>query len=70
MLLLSRFKGERVVIGNVIEVEVVELRGRRVRLGIEAPKEIAVHRLEVAQAIASQGGSNGNASSVCPCCGK
>ena len=52
MLVLSRKKNESIVIGDSIVVTVVEIRGDRVRLGIEAPREIAVHRKEVAAAIA------------------
>lgn len=47
MLVLSRMKGERIIIGDDIEVVVVEIRGDRVRLGVEAPKEVPVNREEV-----------------------
>ena len=52
MLALTRKRGERIVIGGNIVVEVVEIRGDKVKLGIEAPREIAVDREEVAAAIA------------------
>ncbi len=47
MLVLSRKKNESIVIGNQIVITVVEVRGDRVRLGIEAPQEVPVHRREV-----------------------
>lgn len=51
MLVLSRKKNESIVIDDDITIVVVELRGDKVRLGIEAPKEISVHRSEVWDAI-------------------
>lgn len=51
MLVLSRKKNERIVIAGGIVITVVEVRGDRVRIGIEAPKEVAVHRQEVQEAI-------------------
>ena len=51
MLVLSRKKNERIVINDDITIVVVEIRGDKVRLGVEAPKEIPVHRREVADAI-------------------
>lgn len=51
MLVLSRKKDERIIIDNKIEIVVVEIRGDKVRLGIEAPKEVPVHRKEVHEAI-------------------
>lgn len=54
MLVLSRKKNESIFIGNDIEVVVVEVRGDKVRLGIQAPKEVVVHRREVYEAIARQ----------------
>lgn len=51
MLVLSRKKNESIVINNEITVVVVEIRGDKVRLGIEAPKEVPVHRREVYEAI-------------------
>jgi carbon storage regulator len=56
MLVLSRKKDESVVINNDIRIVVVEIRGDKVRLGVEAPKEVPVHRSEVYEAI------NGNES--------
>ena len=51
MLVLSRKKNESIVIANDITIVVVEIRGDKVRLGIEAPKEVPVHRREVYDAI-------------------
>lgn len=51
MLVLSRKKNERIVINNDVTVVVVEIRGDKVRLGIEAPATVPVHRQEVQDAI-------------------
>ncbi len=51
MLVISRKKNESIVINNDITVVVVEIRGDKVRLGIESPKEVPVHRKEVYDAI-------------------
>lgn len=51
MLVLSRKKDEAIVINDNITIVVVEIRGDKVRLGIEAPKEVPVHRQEVFEAI-------------------
>jgi carbon storage regulator len=51
MLILSRKKNESIVINDDITIVVVEIRGDKVRLGVEAPKEIPVHRREVFEAI-------------------
>ena len=51
MLVLSRKKNESIVINGNITIVVVEIRGDKVRLGIEAPREIPVHRREVYEAI-------------------
>lgn len=51
MLVLSRQKNESIVIGNDITIVIVEIRGDKVRLGIEAPKDVSVHRSEVYEAI-------------------
>jgi carbon storage regulator len=48
MLVLSRKIGERIVIEPGIEIEVVEVRGGKVRLGIEAPQEVRIYRSEIA----------------------
>jgi len=51
MLVLSRKKNESIVINDDIIIVVVEIRGDKVRLGVEAPSEIPVHRREVFEAI-------------------
>ena len=51
MLVLSRQRDETIMIGDDIEVTVVDIRGDKVRLGINAPREISVHRKEVYDAI-------------------
>jgi carbon storage regulator len=51
MLVLSRKKNESIVINNDVVITVVEIRGDKVRLGIVAPKDVAVHREEVYAAI-------------------
>ena len=51
MLVLSRQKDETIMIGDDIEITVVDIRGDKVRLGINAPGEIPVHRKEVYDAI-------------------
>ena len=51
MLVLTRRSGESVMIGDQVVVTVVEVRGDVVRLGIEAPREVRVHREEVYRAV-------------------
>lgn len=51
MLVLSRKRSEVIDIGDNISITVVDIRGDKVRLGIEAPKDIPVHRREVMEAI-------------------
>ena len=51
MLVLSRKKDEKIIIGDQITLMVIDIRGDKVRLGIEAPKDVAVHRQEVYEAI-------------------
>ncbi len=51
MLVLSRKRGERIVIADNIVITVIDIRGDKVRLGIQAPVEIPVHRKEVYDAI-------------------
>jgi carbon storage regulator len=53
MLVLTRKKGERILIGEDIVITVIETRGDEVRIGIEAPARIKVHRDEVARAVAA-----------------
>ena len=51
MLVLSRQRDETIIIGDDIEITVVDIRGDKVRLGVTAPKAISVHRKEVYEAI-------------------
>lgn len=60
MLVLSRKKNESIVINNDITIVVVEIRGDKVRLGVDAPKEIPVHRQEVYDAIKRSENSTAN----------
>ena len=51
MLVLSRQKDESIIIGDDVEITIVDVRGDKVRLGINAPKKVSVHRKEVYIAI-------------------
>ena len=51
MLVLSRQRDESIIIGDNVVITVVDVRGDKVKLGIDAPKEIPVHRREVYEAI-------------------
>ena len=51
MLVLSRQRDESIIIGDNIVITIVDVRGDKVRLGIEAPREVSVHRREVYEAI-------------------
>ncbi len=51
MLVLSRQRDQSIMIGDDIEITIVDVRGDKVRIGINAPKEVAVHRKEVYEAI-------------------
>jgi carbon storage regulator len=54
MLVLSRKVGEKIIIADNITITVVEAKGPKVRLGIEAPRTVRVDRAEVAEAIRQQ----------------
>ncbi len=70
MLVLSRQRDETIMIGDDIELTVVDIRGDKVRLGITAPSRVAVHRKEVYEAIkreneqAARAGISGEGSGV------
>lgn len=51
MLALSRFKGESIKIGDDIVVQIVDIKNDKVRIAIEAPQDVSVHRQEVYDAI-------------------
>ena len=51
MLVLSRHRDESIMIGDDVVVTIVDIRGDKVRLGIDAPQDIPVHRREVYEAI-------------------
>lgn len=51
MLVLSRQKDQSIMIGDDVEIIIVDVRGDKVRLGISAPKSIPVHRKEIFEAI-------------------
>lgn len=51
MLVLSRQRDETIMIGDDVEITVVDIRGDKVRLGINAPRQVQVHRKEVYEAI-------------------
>jgi carbon storage regulator len=63
MLVLTRKVHQSIVIGEGIEVVVLEVRGEQVRLGIKAPKEVSVHRKEIFDQISQE---NKSASEVRP----
>ena len=54
MLVLSRQRDETIMIGDDIEITVVDIRGDKVRVGINAPSRVAVHRKEVYEAIRAE----------------
>lgn len=62
MLVLTRRVGERIQIGNDIIVTIVRIQGDKIRLGIEAPADIAVHREEVYHRLAAQAQTSANPS--------
>lgn len=59
MLVLGRKKNEEIVIGDGIRVVVVAIRGDSVRLGVDAPKDVPVHRKEVMDKIQKEEGAEG-----------
>ena len=57
MLVLSRKRGERIVIGPNIELLVVEIRGNRVQLAVDAPRNVSIHRQELHRRLQVAGGN-------------
>jgi len=64
MLILTRRVGETLMIGDSVTVTVLGVKGNQVRIGITAPKDVAVHREEIYQRI--QRGEDGSASATHP----
>lgn len=60
MLILTRKIGESLLIGDDVEITVLSVRGSQVKLGVKAPKEIAVHREEIYQRIKALSESSDN----------
>lgn len=57
MLILTRRSGEAVIVGDNVRIAVLDIRGNQVRLGVEAPREVTVHREEVYQRIVEEQGN-------------
>ena len=69
MLILTRRVGETVMIGNDVTVTVLGVKGNQVRVGVNAPKEVAVHREEIYERIKRElagGEANGNVEDAPP----
>jgi len=61
MLVLSRYRDESIFIGDDVVITVVDIRGDRVRIGVQAPPDVSVHRQEVYEAIKSENRSTHSA---------
>ena len=66
MLVLSRQKDESIIIGDDVEIVIVDVRGDKVRLGINAPREISVHRKEIYEAIQREKAQKSDAADTDP----
>ena len=64
MLILTRRVGETLVIGDNVRVTVLGVRGHQVRIGVDAPKDISVHREEIYQRIKDEGIDEDSAGNV------
>ena len=58
MLILTRHKGQSIIIGEDINITVLEIKGSQVRIGIDAPRDIPVHREEIFHLIKFSNGEN------------
>ncbi len=65
MLVLSRYKDQSIYIGDDIVVTIVDVRGDRIRLGIEAPATVPVHRQEIYEAIRRENAAGETDDAVC-----
>ena len=63
MLILTRVVGEKIKIGDDISLTVLGVQGNQVRIGIEAPRDVSVHREEIYNRIEAEKDPNGNKSS-------
>jgi carbon storage regulator len=61
MLILTRRVGESVVIGDDVQVTVLGVKGNQVRLGVTAPRDVSVHRLEIYERIQKEQGAAASA---------
>ncbi|MEO6807996.1 MAG: carbon storage regulator CsrA, partial [Isosphaeraceae bacterium] len=68
MLVLTRKVGERIMIGDGIVVTVVRLHGDTIRLGIDAPANVPIHREEVARRLRESSSSNPATTEACSLC--
>jgi carbon storage regulator len=64
MLILTRRVGETVMIGNEVTVTVLGVKGNQVRIGVNAPKDVAVHREEIYERIKREQDHDGNVGSA------
>jgi len=59
MLILTRRVGESVMIGDNVTITVLGVKGNQVRVGVNAPRDVAVHREEIYERIKTEGGTGG-----------
>jgi carbon storage regulator len=60
MLILTRRVGESIMIGDNVTVTVLGVKGNQVRIGVDAPKDVAVHREEIYEKIRAENGDDGD----------